>query len=483
MNKYKTKWFKRIFIYINIIITILLLRGNVMAETDKWNTKNIMEYGAKGNGKADDTIAFKKAASQQDHVDLILPKGIYVVKGDLEIPSRLTLIFMTEARIRVEGNLSIYGKIFTKGGGPHFEITDRYNLKIKHLEAGRYQVFTGKGKVKFLEDAIPKIYVDWWKSGTDHTAALQAAISAANESHTKLVRLPDICTITETIDVPNATIIEGAGWGTIVHFIPKNPKDQPAFHTKSPNPPHESSYVVFRDFQLICHGGAFGFKIGEDKGEGRAWYGDGCQIKNVLIQDYTKAAIWLRRTIRFHAENVKTFNNNGKWGDEIIGLLVDQETDNIDGNNLATFVNCHFGSSRGYAVYLHNSGRGFNFIGCDFENTGLEGVYIRKDSKITNSYLGNINFIGCWFEGHNQAPGRINGDYASLRIDWVGGLQDFWPIQVMGCTFQGGGTGNKEIIVNNGEIIIVGGSIGRVVGKAINPEAIQGMGNARIMIK
>ncbi len=463
--------------------TIIFGVDCVHAEINIYKKISIKEYGGKGDGVADEGEAFLKALYKNKNATLIIPKGEYLIKRDLEIPSGISLNFMPDAKIRVEGNLSIYGMVLTKGGGPHFILKEGYTLRLKHLDSGRQPIFAGQGKVIFIDGGIQKINVDWWQSGTDHTSAFQAAVRAAQESSTKIVSLPSVSTISQTINVPSATIIEGSGWGTIVNFKPSSPAGQPAFHTKNISPPFESSHVVFRDFQLVCHGGEYGFKIGEDSGNGSAWYGEGCQIKNVLIQNHTKAAIWLRRTIRFYAENVKTYNSNGQWGDNITGLLVDQQTDNIDGNNLATFINCDFGKARRYAAYLHNSGRAFTFIGCDFEKTGYEGVYIRKDGEVTNSYLGNINFIGCWFEKHNLAPGRTNGDFASLKIEWSGGLQDFWPIQVIGCTFQGAGKGNKEIIVNNGEIIILGGSVGRVTGKAIDMNEIKGMGNAKIYVK
>jgi pectate lyase len=446
--------------------------------------QTIREYGAKGDGVSDDTDAFFEAKKRNNGIaTIIIPKGTYRISTELALPSGISLVFLSGAQVKVDANMTVNGIIHCLGGGAHFEINSGSTLIIKnHLEAGRYQVFAGQGKVDFAGGGTPKIYVDWWKSGSDHTSAVRAAIRAAQLNGTNLVVLPATCTITETINVPSAMIIEGTGWETIVNFIPTSPSGQPAFHTRSLSPSKGSDHVVFRDFQLKCHKGEYGFKIGEDDGGVNVWYGEGCQIRNVLIQDFTKAAIWLRRTIRFYAENVKTYNNNGKWGDDIVGLLVNQGSDNIDGNNLATFINCHFGHTKRHAVYLHNSGRGFTFINCDFENTGHEGVYVLKDSKLTNTYLGNITLKGCWFESHNLAPGRTNGDYASLKVAWTGGKQEFWPVQIIGCTFQGAGKGNPEIYANNAEVLIMGGSIGRKTGNYIDNAAIKAVGRSRVSV-
>jgi hypothetical protein len=422
-------------------------------------TKTIYEYGAKADGVTDDTLAFNQAISASGSVgNLLLSKGTYRIGNNLTIPSGMTLVFQAGAKIKVDANLTMNGLIISQGQGPHFDVSSRIILTIaNHLEAGEYQIFSGSGNVNFSGGVNQKIYVAWWKTGTDHTSAVRAAIRAASQNGTNHVILPHVCTITDTISVPSGFTIAGAGLGTIVTFNPGSPAGKPAFQTKALSAPYGSSFVVFRDFQLNCNAvGQYGFKIGEDDSEGNVWYGEQAQIINVTIQNFTVAGIWLRRTIRFYGRNIKLYCSNGSYGDAIDGLLVDQATNNIDGNNLATFVNCSFGHVRRYAVYLHNSGRNFTFIGCDFESTGYEGLYIYKENSLSYTYLGNIKLIGCWFEAQNQAPGRTKGEYFSAKIsyDSGGGTQE--PVQFIGCTLSGGGSGNREVYANNAIIYLDG---------------------------
>src|ERR1700744_2612019 len=61
---------KKVFLSIS---TLLFLISNCIAQ------QSIMDFGAKGDGVADDTQAFIKAV--QSAQKLIIPKGIYNIKG------------------------------------------------------------------------------------------------------------------------------------------------------------------------------------------------------------------------------------------------------------------------------------------------------------------------------------------------------------------------------------------------------------------
>ena len=55
---------------------------------------NVMDHGAKGDGKTDDTAAIQKAldaASKQRGGIVDLPKGVYLVAGSLSIPAGVCL--------------------------------------------------------------------------------------------------------------------------------------------------------------------------------------------------------------------------------------------------------------------------------------------------------------------------------------------------------------------------------------------------------
>ena len=63
-------------------------------------TVSIRELGAKGDGTADDSAAFE--AMGQKTCGIYLPKGVYQVTRDVEVPANVALIFEGGATIRVE---------------------------------------------------------------------------------------------------------------------------------------------------------------------------------------------------------------------------------------------------------------------------------------------------------------------------------------------------------------------------------------------
>ncbi len=63
----------------------------MMAQTDVWNVR---DFGAKGDGKTDDTAAFQRALDEAGKAGggvVVAPKGNYLFKGHLVVPNGVTL--------------------------------------------------------------------------------------------------------------------------------------------------------------------------------------------------------------------------------------------------------------------------------------------------------------------------------------------------------------------------------------------------------
>lgn len=77
-----------------VILSLVTLSGGVvptMAQNDVWNVR---DFGAKGDGKSDDTAAFQRALDEAGKAGggvVFAPRGNYLFKGHLVIPNGVTL--------------------------------------------------------------------------------------------------------------------------------------------------------------------------------------------------------------------------------------------------------------------------------------------------------------------------------------------------------------------------------------------------------
>lgn len=79
--------------WFTVAICWLLITGGVsaMAQTDMWNVR---DFGAKGDGKTDDTLAFQRALDEAGKAGggvVYAPRGNYLFKGHLVVPNGVTL--------------------------------------------------------------------------------------------------------------------------------------------------------------------------------------------------------------------------------------------------------------------------------------------------------------------------------------------------------------------------------------------------------
>ena len=134
---------------------------------------SVKDYGAVGDGIADDTAAVMAAvtaaAAYDNGSEVFIPRGAYSI-GDVTVPNNVTLNFSQGGIISVQT-----GKTITINGG---------------IKAGLYQIFSGSGTVAGTPK-IKEVYPQWFGAKgdgvTDDTQAIQAAINLAISSNKNTV--------------------------------------------------------------------------------------------------------------------------------------------------------------------------------------------------------------------------------------------------------------------------------------------------------
>jgi hypothetical protein len=176
---------------------------------------NVRDYGAAGDGLADDRAEIVAAASAAG-----AGRGIYVPSGTYRVASNLTLTcattFAPGARLSIPAGVTV-----TLNGA---------------MIAGLTQLFTGAGRVKFGEGRVAEIYPQWWGavddqgSSTDSTNAIQSALNALGIWGGRIVLPQGRYIVTSTITVPgdvtDGRTIEIVGNGEAVlhnRAAPNNP--------------------------------------------------------------------------------------------------------------------------------------------------------------------------------------------------------------------------------------------------------------------
>lgn len=107
-------------------------------ETKLRETVSVMDFGAVGDGVADDTAAIQAASLVSDC--LVVPKGVFLITSDLTITSTVVV----------------------KNGGS-FNVSSSKTLVFSGaLLAGEYLIFQGDGKINFTNPDI-LITSNWWE--------------------------------------------------------------------------------------------------------------------------------------------------------------------------------------------------------------------------------------------------------------------------------------------------------------------------------
>jgi hypothetical protein len=128
---------------------------------------NVREFGAKGDGLSDDTIAIQaaiQAAVVRRGGTVLLPPGIFRITASVSVPTNVTLSVIPAGQINIASGVALLIS------GP--------------LCAPAQRIFSGPGTVGFESGLTPRVYPQWWGAYSDgtHPTETTAAIRSAVDS-------------------------------------------------------------------------------------------------------------------------------------------------------------------------------------------------------------------------------------------------------------------------------------------------------------
>lgn len=149
--------------------------------------------------------------------------------------------------------------------------------------------------------------------------------------------------------------------------------------TLTGNPPSTAFFNhgnTTSDFRLV--GGTYGIVLGGEPGDSfRTYVGT---VDRIEVKESTQYAI--RCAIAIASLNDLNLINNEN------GVLIENPTTHT------TFKSVRIFNSTLVALRL-SGGRNISFVGCDFENSGKQGVIIDNVNTVAS-----ISFLSCWFENN-----------------------------------------------------------------------------------
>jgi len=97
-------------IYLLLVVTLLLITLLIILYPYKTfetfeNNQNVLDYGVKGDGITDDTIAIQKAVNMLQNQTVIFPSGVYIISSAIVLPSNTNILGMQNVVIKLKDNL------------------------------------------------------------------------------------------------------------------------------------------------------------------------------------------------------------------------------------------------------------------------------------------------------------------------------------------------------------------------------------------
>ena len=395
---------------------------------------SVRDFGAKGDGKTDDTAAFQKAldkCAESGGGVVTVPTGKYLIKTHLDIPTSVTLEGTWRAPATVVNQLDPNDS----KGGP--ELTGSVLLAVEGAgnESGipfisLHNTATLKGITIFYPDQTktnPPIAYPWTVASAGHTNCsvvdcllvnpYQGVDFGTNPSGRHYIRNLYGQPLYRGIYVDNCLDV---GRIENVHFWPFWTAGQTDSPDKEFMYEKGEAFIFGRsDWEFISNCFAIGYHTGMKFVEGKATGPDGGGGNYLLTQsgaDVCDIAVLVERV---DTRNGISFSNSQFFGDI---LVKDTNT------GMVRFTGCGiFGRSKGnYCVETAGQGR-VSFDNCSFGFITREG----KPSKMIHVTSGRIAITDSMFINSSDAP------YNSAPITLEPDVQ---AAVILGNEFYGPGT-------------------------------------------
>lgn len=367
-----------------VFFVALICTGKCLAQ--KYVVRDIKSFGAKGNGKTNDHLAFQKAAAyfnqRGGNGKLIISKGVYIVGRQTFTGGRINkpayegesvLHFTNIKNIKIEG---MAGTI------------------LKYRDSLRYGAFTPTGKKHFQHGNKP-FYNDTYSANVLHCIYF---IECSNVSVTNLA-----------MDGNNTGFILGGFWGDVGRQLPhygifiKDSRnviiDKLDIHHFGLDGICVSNKVSLQKDSISISNSSFRYNARQ----GFSWIGGNHLIVKNCKFNHTGKGVFASPPaagVDIEAEvgpirngyftNCEFTNNQG------VGLLADAG-DSGD----CTFTNCTFWGTTNWSIWVTKPG--FKFIRCNIYGSTTHG-YSSTDEKNATK------FTGCTFEDkfYNGKPPHGN---------------------------------------------------------------------------
>ncbi len=411
------------------------------------NSVSVADYGAKGDGKTDDSAAIAAAAEAARGKALYFAAGVYKTGADLTIPENVNLVFAAGAVLSVSKGATL-------------------TVNSKKITAPYSTVFAGEGAIAYMPN-IEAVKIEWFGGKADYTSKNSDASTDCRDALQKAV---DACKtvvfgygryyVNGTVKLPShaVTVIGGGPYNTYLHLagdgclFEGGGKD---FHLgfmhiqeKSDATPYGvlnfkgkgkllvEGMVVWHlqvDFTLENTKGAE-FRRMNVQNSGLAFTLKNCTDTTFLGLLCHDQVAFLRAD---GGSDMKIIDSSGVWDH-----AVDFEVKNFKNfSMISSSSDLGYNSPKGdlnkYAIYLENVD-GFEIKGCWVAtNGGVSGMCVDTNPSVPH-ILADSERAGVYVT--NSQNGEISGcsiNNSSCGIKIVNSPKDAGPIVIDGNSFGG----------------------------------------------
>ena len=364
------------------------------------NANGIVSYGAKGDGKTDDSAAFNTAIADSANKAIVLQSGNYYLASSVTVPENVTLIFAEGAVITVKSGALL-------------------KIESASLYAPHSKIFSGDGAVTVSLPVKPEWFGAKANNSTDCAPAFRKAFDASSTVYLGAGNYR----INGSVELPNHDIsIIGAGHNATI--ITSNNGGKALFTNKTVKGNHDV-YIAFLKAQTTANPSGI---FVDYKGTGKFtseniianWFAKTVVLENsvgsyIHRSHYHVSGIGITATncknttvestlvndaeafLRINGgENLYVINSSGVWNHAVdIEVKNFKNFDMVDSSTDLGYNHRDHAKNR-YAIYFENVD-GFKLRGCWVAtNGGLSGMcvdttpsvpHILSDDERTGIYI------------------------------------------------------------------------------------------------